>query len=65
MLIGLGLAWKWEFPGALISLVAFIGICIVNAHALRESTLYIVPTTAILFLVSWWSSRSPDQPKDM
>jgi len=65
MLIGLGLAWKWEFFGALISLIAFIGITIVNAHVLRESTLYIVPTTAVLFLLCWWSSRSPDQPKEM
>ena len=58
MVIGLGLAWKWELPGAVISLVAFIGISIVYPNALRESTWYIVPTTAILFLLCWWSGRS-------
>ena len=58
MVIGLGLAWKWELPGAVISLVAFIGISIVDPNALRESTWYIVPTTAVLFLLCWWSGRS-------
>lgn len=59
LLIGLGLAWKWEFPGALMSLVAFIGISIVNPGELTNALWYIFPLTAILFLLCWWSSRSP------
>jgi hypothetical protein len=59
MFIGLGLAWKWELPGALIALIAFIGLSIVNPDLMTWLPHYIVLTTAILFLLCWWLSRSP------
>jgi hypothetical protein len=57
LITGLGLSWKWERPGALISLVAFIGISVVNPDALTKPLWYMFPVTAVLFLLCWWSNR--------
>jgi len=65
LIIGLCLAWKWEFLGALISLVGFIGISIVNPNALMKPLWYVFLLTAILFLRCWWLSRLPGRPKVM
>ena len=58
MLVGLGLAWKWELIGALISLVGFIGVGILNPDAMTKPMMYLFPLTAILFLISWRLSKS-------
>ncbi|MCD4731599.1 MAG: hypothetical protein K8R74_13425 [Bacteroidales bacterium] len=50
---GLGLAWKWELPGALISLAGFIGVGILNPDAMTKPMMYLFPLTAILFLICW------------
>ena len=41
LLVGLGLAWKWELLGALISLFGFIGVSIINPHVLNKPFWYI------------------------
>ena len=51
--IGLLLAWKWEIPGAIISLIAFCGLAVVFPKVLIPSPMYIWPVTAILFVVLW------------
>lgn len=48
-LLGLALAWKWEFTGGIISLLAFITIFIVNPAALLWP-MFIFPANAILFI---------------
>ena len=58
MLGGLGLSWKWELIGVLISLVGFIGVGILNPDALMMPMMYLFPLTAILFLICWWLSKS-------
>ena len=58
MVVGLGLAWKWELIGALTSLVGFIGVGILNPDAMTKPMLYLFPLTAILFLICWWLSKS-------
>jgi hypothetical protein len=58
MLLGLGLAWKWELVGALLGLLGFIGVLMFNPGMLTKPLMYIIPTTAILFLLCWWSSKS-------
>jgi len=55
---GLGLAWKWELPGALISLAGFIGVGILSPDAMTKPMMYLFPATAILFLICWWLSKS-------
>jgi hypothetical protein len=57
MLGGLGLAWKWELIGALVSLVGFIGVGILNPDAMTKPGMYIFPLTAILFLINWRLSK--------
>ena len=57
MLGGLGLAWKWELIGALISIVGFIGVGILNQDAMTKPMMYLFPLTAILFLICWWLSK--------
>ncbi len=57
MLMGLGLAWKWELIGALVSLVGFIGVCILNPDAMKMPMMYLFPLTAMLFLISWKLSK--------
>ena len=58
MLGGLGLSWKWELIGALISLVGFIGVGILNPDVMKMPMMYLFPLTAILFLICWWLSKS-------
>jgi hypothetical protein len=65
LLVGLGLAWKWELLGALIALASFAGISVLNPDALTKRLWYIFPAIAILFLLCWWSSRTPRRPKEM
>ncbi len=50
---GLGLAWKWELIGALISLVGFIVVGILNPDAMTKPMMYLFPLTAILFIICW------------
>jgi hypothetical protein len=57
MLVGLALAWKWELIGGLISLIGFIGVGILNPDAMTKPMMYLFPITAILFLISWRSSK--------
>jgi len=57
MLGGLGLAWKWELIGSLISLLGFIGVGIINPDALAKPMMYLFPLTAILFLICWRLSK--------
>jgi len=54
---GFGLAWKWELIGALISLVGFIGVGILNPDVMTKPMMYIFPLIAILFLICWRSSK--------
>jgi hypothetical protein len=58
MLGGLGLAWKWEFIGALISLVGFVGVIIVNPNSLTIPMMFLFAVPPILFLLHWWMSKS-------
>jgi hypothetical protein len=64
MLGGLGLAWKWELIGALISLAGFIGIGLLNPDALAMPMMYLFPITAILFLICWWLGKSQYAKED-
>ena len=57
--IGLGIAWKWELVGALISLVGFIGAMILNPDMRTNPMMYLFyAVPAILFLLCWWRSKS-------
>lgn len=58
MIVGLGLAWKWELIGGLISLVGYIGVVILNPDVISMPLFYLFPLTAILFLVCWFLSKS-------
>jgi hypothetical protein len=55
-LLGLVLAWKWEFIGGIISLLAFIMIFIINADAM-VLPMFICPANAILFIAIAYKSK--------
>ncbi len=55
-LFGLALAWKWEFVGGFIALLAFITIFIVNPDALVWP-MFIFPGNAILFIFVAYRSK--------
>lgn len=56
--IGLALAWKWELFGAAFTLIAFGVVAVINWRVvIFPGTL--IPITAVLFLASWWTHRSP------
>ena len=55
-LIGLLIAWKWEFTGALVTITAVLVGAIVNWRVLMfPGTL--IPIAAALFLCSWLINR--------
>lgn len=56
--IGLGIAWKWELVGALISLVGSVRVMILNPDALVNPMMYVLYVfPAVLFLLCWWQSK--------
>jgi len=61
VLLGLGLAWKWELRGGLVALGAFIALVIVNPGALQFSLLLLYPGTAILFMLLWVISNAVEE----
>jgi ABC-type antimicrobial peptide transport system permease subunit len=54
---GMLLAWKWEFPAALISLFALAAFAVV-VHMQRYDVLAIAAIPNILFLLDWKLRRS-------
>ena len=50
-LLGLGIAWKWELIGGIVSLAAFVVLAIVNPIVLKMELMYIWPVIALLFVV--------------
>lgn len=58
-LVGLLLAWKWQFVGAAITLIAFI-ICAAINWMVLVSPVVLIPITAVIYLLSWWISRSAE-----
>ncbi len=54
---GMLLAWKWEFPAALLSLFA-LGAFAAVVHMQRYDVLVIVAVPNILFLLDWKLRRS-------
>ena len=57
--IGLLLAWKWELVGAIISLVAYVGLAVIYPKVFLPSPMYVWPITAVLFIVLWKKRRNP------
>ena len=56
-LVGLVLAWKWEFAGAAITLIA-IGICAVVNWKVLVFPGALIPFSAVLYFLSWWLRRA-------
>ena len=56
-LLGLVIAWKWDFLGGIISLLAFTTIFIINPHALLWPML-IFPAISILFIIVAYLSKA-------
>ena len=56
ILIGLGIAWKYELAGSLITLIPIIVDGMLNPRALIVILFTAAP--AILFLLCWWWNRS-------
>lgn len=65
-LAGLALAWKWEFLGGLMTLVAYVIGGLVNWRALGGPFI-LWPITAVMFLASAWlgAARWNDQAPDL
>ena len=57
-LIGLGVAWKWELMGGIISFAAFIVLVIINPMVLGFYILLIWPITALMFIFLWAISKA-------
>jgi hypothetical protein len=55
-LVGLLLAWKWEFAGAAIALIAILICAVVNWRVLVPGAL--IPISSVLYLLAWWICRT-------
>lgn len=51
-LVGLLLAWKWEFAGAAIALIAIL-VCAALNWRILVSPGALIPISAVLYLLSW------------
>lgn len=56
-LVGLLLAWKWEFAGAAIALIAILICAVVNWRVLVFPGA-LLPISSVLYLISWWNDYS-------
>lgn len=56
-LAGLGVAWKWEFIGAVVTLAATLIAAAVNWRVLVFPPA-LIPLAASLFLLCWWMNRT-------
>ena len=56
-LLGLLLAWKWEFAGAAIALIAILACATMNWRVLIFPG-SLIPVSSILFLISWLRRRA-------
>lgn len=56
-LVALMLAWRWEFAGAIIALVAILACAVVNWRILVSPGL-LIPITSFLYLLSWRFRRT-------
>jgi fucose 4-O-acetylase-like acetyltransferase len=63
-LIGLVVAWKWEFVGGAMTLGAIMITALVNWRVLLFPFV-LLPVTAVLFLSSWWMRKPPTRDKAM
>jgi hypothetical protein len=61
MLAGLGLAFKWELPGGIISLVGFVGTLIGNPHSATMPMFYLFALPAILFILCGLKKGTRDE----
>jgi hypothetical protein len=58
LVLGVGLAWRWEGLGGLILLVSSLIFFILNPHVTWPPGLYhIMPLVAFLFLLCWFGLR--------
>lgn len=62
-LVGLLVSWKREFTGAALTLIAIAVCAAMNWRVLVPGA--IIPITAVLFLISWWISRSSAPSLDL
>ena len=60
VLLGLALAWKWELLGGILSVLAIIGIFIVNPSAILWP-MFIFPANAILFIAVAYMSKEANK----
>ena len=56
-LAGLLLAWKWEFAGAAVALIAILACAVINWRILVSPGL-LIPISSVLFLLSWRLCRA-------
>lgn len=56
-LVALLLAWKWEFAGAAIALVAIVICAVVNWRVLVFPGA-LIPLSSVLYLISWWTNHA-------
>jgi hypothetical protein len=62
-LLGLALAWKWEFAGAALTLAAFLIQAFFINWGVVAGFGILPPITALLFLLCWWMGRQSRQVK--
>lgn len=55
-MVGLAMAWKWEFWGAALTLAMVLFGALINWRVVFFP-LTLVPIAAILFLLSWWLNK--------
>ena len=61
MLGGLGLAFKWELPGGIVSLIGFTGIIISNTDSASMPMFYLYAFPAVLFLLCGLKKETRDE----
>jgi hypothetical protein len=64
MLGGLGMAFKWELIGGIISLIGFIGIILVNNDAATKPMFFLYALPAVLFVLCGLRKGTRDEGQE-
>lgn len=64
IIIGLGVAWKWEGLGGLITIAGIIGLKIIRSDLIFDPIIDGLAAPGLFYILYWFLSRGPIKEKN-